>query len=320
MGVPFLFEEKRTMSDVRDLIIVGGGPAGVSAGIYAARQNLDVLMITKDFGGQINQKAVKVGNYPGFLQIEGSDLVKRMREHLESLNVPFETDSVGKIRKEEGIFLLDTKEKKVFKSKAVIVASGADPRPIEVPGEKEFLGKGVSYCAVCDGPFFKGKIVAVIGGGNVAFETALALSSWVEKIYLFECSSKIKAEKFNQELLEKTGKAEVIVSTLLKEIKGGKMVESVVLEEKESSKTYELKVEGVFIEIGLQPATFFVKDLADFSASDEIKIDPKTCETRTAGLFAAGDATDVKYKQIVVACGEGAKAALSAISYLGKMQ
>jgi thioredoxin-disulfide reductase len=307
------------MDNVFDLIIVGGGPAGITAGIYAARQNLKALMITKDFGGQINKKAVKVDNYPGFFEIKGSELVERLKNHLASFNFPFEADSVTKIEKKEGLFFVKTLSEKSFKAKSMIVASGADPRPLEVPGEKEFTGKGVSYCAICDGPFFKDKVVAVIGGGNSAFETSLSLSSWAKKIYVFECSPRVRADKANQILLEKAGKAEIAVSTLLKEIKGKSVVESVVLKEMESEKTYELEVDGVFIEVGLMPATSFVKGLVEFSECDEIRINLKTCETKTDGLFAAGDASDVRYKQISVACGEGAKAALSAISYLEKL-
>ncbi len=303
---------------IYDLIIVGGGPAGVSAGIYAARQRLNTLLITKNFGGQITRKAVAIENYPGFEKTSGLALIKKFEKHLKKQKIEIKTDEVLKLKKIASLFLITTKSKRRFKSKTVIVASGSDPRLLEVPGEKKFIGKGVSYCVACDAPFFANKQVAIIGSGNAGLEAATALSKWVKKIYILEFSPKIKADKENQDRVKKTGKAEIITSAVLKQIKGKKLVESLVYQERKSKKINNLKVEGVFVEVGSQPATSFVKGLVDFNEKDEIIVDPKTSQTRTPGLFAAGDIDDVPYKQIVIAAGEGAKAAISVSNYLQK--
>lgn len=300
-----------------DLIIIGGGPAGVSAGIYAARQKLNTLLIAKSSGGQMARKAVDIENYPGFEKISGLELIQKLEKHLRKNKMDIERDSVGKIKIISAGFLVSTGSKQQFQAKAVIVASGADPRPLEVPGEKEFIGKGVSYCTACDGPLFTDKDVVVVGGGNAGFEAALALKNYAKKVYILEFSSQAKADEMNQKMAAKSG-IKVIVDAALKKIQGEKFVESVVYEERSSKKLITLKVQGVFVEIGSQPATSFVKGLVDFSERDEIKVDPKNNMTRTPGLFAAGDVTDVRYKQIVIAAGEGAKAALSAYEYLQK--
>jgi len=301
-----------------DLIIIGGGPAGITAGIYAARQKLNTLLITKSFGGQIARKAVAIENYPGCEEISGLELIQKFEKHLRRQKINIEKDSVIKVKKIGEIFLVNTESKKEFKSKAVIVASGADPRPLEVPGEKKFIGRGVSYCAICDGPLFSEKTVAVIGGGNAGFEAAIFLSKIAKKIYILEYAPQVGADQINQEILKKTGKAEVITNAQLKEIKGQKFVDSIVYQDRKTKKLNILKVEGVFIEVGSQPATSFVKDLVDFNEKDEIKVEPETQQTKTPGLFAVGDVNLGRYKQIVTAAGEGAKAGLSVYEYLQK--
>jgi alkyl hydroperoxide reductase subunit AhpF len=198
----------------------------------------------------------------------------------------------------------------------VIITSGADPRPLEVEGEKEFIGKGVSYCTTCDGPMFGNKIVAVIGGGNSGFEAAISLAKYASKVYIFEYSDKVVANEAIQGQAKKTGKIEIITSATLQEIKGTDFVDSIVYQDRGTQDIKTLDVQGVFVEIGNQPATSFVGDLVDFNGKDEIKVDPKTCGTKTLGLFAAGDVTNTMLKQIVVAAGEGAKAAISAYRYL----
>ena len=301
---------------IYNLIIIGGGPAGITAGIYAARQRLKTLLITKDFGGQIAKKAVPIENYPGFKEISGLELIQKFKEHLEKFKIETEMDSVVEIEKNDGNFRIFTKEQKQFEAKAVIIASGADPRPLKVPGEKEFVGRGVSYCVTCNGPIFKDKIVAVIGGGNSGFEAAIALSRWTKKIYILEYGEKVIADIENQELVEKTGKVEVITNAALKEIRGDKFVNSIIYQNRKTGQDEELKVEGVFVEIGLLPASSFAKDLVELNERGEIKVDFETFQTKTPGLFAAGDVNIGRFKQIVIACGEGAKAALAAYDYL----
>ncbi len=301
-----------------DLIIIGGGPAGVAAGIYAARYRLNVMLVSKIFGGQMARKAVGIENYPGFEKISGLDLIKKFEKQLKKQKIDVEKNQVVRIKKKNGLFSVLTSSKQIFSAKAVIAASGADPRPMEVPGEKKFIGKGVSYCTACDAPMYQGEKVAVIGGGNTGFEAALVLANYAEKVYILEFSKDVNADEENKERAGKYSNIEIITSAALKKIEGGKFVESLTYQDLKSKKAEKLGVGGIFVEIGSQPATSFLNGLVDFSERDEIKIDQKTYKTKTPGLFAAGDVTDVKYKQIVIAAGQGAGAALSAYEYLQK--
>jgi len=301
-----------------DLIIIGGGPAAIAAGIYAARAKIKTLMAAKSFGGQMTRKTVSIENYPGFKSISGSDLLQKFVEHLKEYDLKIVNDAVRIINKNGEIFTVKTAKEGGFDAPAVIVASGADPRPLEVPGEKEFIGRGVSYCTACDAPIFAEKIVAVIGGGNSGFEAALTLTKYAKKIYILEYAPEVKAEKKNIILAEKSRKIKIITSAALKRIDGDKFVSSIEYQDRSTGKAKTLSVQGVFVEIGNVPATGFVRDLVEFNENDEIKIDPLTCATKTAGLFAAGDVTDVKYKQIIIAAGEGVKAMLSVADYLRK--
>ena len=299
-----------------DLVIIGGGPAGVSAGIYAARQKLNILLIAKTSGGQMARKAVDIENYPGFEKISGLDLIQKFEKHLRKNKIDIERDKVKDVKKTSSGFVVATGAGQRFETKAVLIASGADPRPLEVPGEKEFIGKGVSYCTACDGPLFSDKVVAVAGGGNAGFEAAIVLAQYAKKISILEFNSEIKADQENIELVKKSGKISIITNAALKEIKGRNFVDAIIYEDRKSKKIITLPVEGVFVEIGSIPATKFVKDLVEFNKRDEIVVDPKTNMTKTPGLFAAGDVTDIKHKQIVVAAGQGCQAALSIYEYL----
>ena len=301
---------------LNDLIIIGGGPAGITAGIYAARQKLDILLITKDFGGQVARKAVGIENYPGFEEISGMELIQKFEKQLRKQKIDIERDEVRNVKKNGEKFIVTTKRKNKFESKAVILATGTDPRPLEVPGEKEFVGRGVSYCVVCDAPIFTDKIVAVIGGGNAGFEAAIALANWAKKIYILEYNPEIMADKENEERAKKTGKVEIITNIALKEIKGNKFVDSIIYQNRKTKRNFAIPLAGVFVEVGYQPATAYVKGLVDLNERDEIKVDFETFQTKTPGLFAAGDCNVGQFKQIVTACGEGAKAALAAYQYL----
>ncbi|KKS90624.1 MAG: Pyridine nucleotide-disulfide oxidoreductase, FAD/NAD(P)-binding domain-containing protein [Parcubacteria group bacterium GW2011_GWF2_43_11] len=306
------------METIYDLIIIGGGPAGMTAGIYAARQQLKTLLVTKEFGGQMAKKAVNIENYPGFEEVSGLDLIKSFEKHLKSHEIVIEMNAVKAVKKDGDVFSLTTADRKEFKSKTVLIASGADPRPLEVEGEKEFIGKGVSYCVSCDGPLFIDKTVVVVGGGNAGLEAALSLSNYAKKVYIMESGIKSRAEQIIQDQVKKISKISLLTEVVLQKIQGKNFVESVVYQEKTSKKPVTLEVQGLFVEIGSQPATSFVKDLVDFNEKDEIVADPKTAMTRTPGLFSAGDVDDVPYKQVVIACGEGAKAAISVSIFLQK--
>jgi thioredoxin-disulfide reductase len=301
-----------------DLIIIGGGPAGITAGIYASRQKMNALLIAREFGGQMTKKAVAIENYPGFEQISGAELIQRMEKQLRKLKIDIERDEVKGVGMADGNFILTTANRNKFEARAVIVASGSDPRPLEVPGEKEFIGKGVSYCVQCDGPLFENKKVAVVGGGNSAFESAIYLSKIAKMVSVLEHGEKVTADKENQEAFKKTGKAQIITNADIKEIKGKKFVESILYLDRKTKKKFVLPVDGIFVEIGYQPATSFIKGLVDFNERDEIRVDFETGQTKTPGLFAAGDCNVGQYKQIITAAGEGAKAALAAYQYLEK--
>lgn len=307
---------------IYDLIIIGAGPAGVSAAIYASMQKLNILVISKEVGGQVGKKTVDIENYPGFDKISGQDLVKTFEEQLETNKVEIVFGEVLKIGKEsEGHsekFIISTDIGDRYESLAVIVATGAEPRLLGVAGEEEFIGRGVSYCALCDGPIFRDKTVAVVGGGNSGFETALFLSNYVKKIYVLEFSSTPKADETNQKLLAKTNKAEIITNAKVQKIEGDKFVKSLIYLDKIIDQDKKIDVDGVFVEVGYSPATTFVKDLVDFSDRDEIIIDLETYATKTPGLFSAGDCNKGRYKQIITAAGEGAKAALAVYDYLLK--
>lgn len=301
-----------------DLIIIGGGPAGITAGIYATRKTLNTLLLTKDFVGQVG-KTGAIENWPGKYQISGQELMGDFRDHLRKFEIEIREEEVKEIKRDKELFEILTLKNNSFQAKVVIVAAGRNPRPLKVPGEEKFMGMGVSFCATCDAPLFKDKIVVVVGGGNSGFEAALDLAKYSPKIYILEFSPEVRADEISQEKAKKISKISIIANAIVKEIKGKNFVESLVYEDKISGQLKELKVEGVFVEIGSLPATAFLGDLVEFNQWGEIKIDPKICATKTPGLFAAGDVTDVKYKQIVIAVGEGAKAALAAYDYLQQL-
>ncbi len=300
---------------IYDLIIIGGGPAGIAAGIYAARKKVKTLLLTSDFVGQTG-KALHVENYPGFKSISGNELIQKFSEHLRQFEIEIQEQEAVEVKKTAQGFEIITKDNDSFAAKAIIVASGRSPRMLNVVGEEEFIGKGVSYCPLCDAAFFKDKRVAVIGGGNSGFGAAMELLKYARKAFIFEFAPQVRADEIIQEQAKATGKIEVFLNVQLKEIKGRGKVQSVVFRNHAEKKLYEMPIEGVFVEIGSVPASNLVKELVDFSEKGDIKIDPRTCQTRTPGIFAAGDITDVKHKQIIIAAAEGAKAALSAHEYL----
>jgi len=303
---------------IHDLIIIGGGPAGMTAGIYSARQKLDSLIITKEFGGQMTHKAVDIENYPGFDKISGFELIAKFEEQMKSKGVKVLYDEVKELKKEGEIFSVLTEEGKILESKTVIIATGAEPRRLEVPGENEYIGKGVSYCTTCDGPLYNGKDVAVIGGGDTGFEAAIFLNNYANKIYILEYGDAVRAGKDNQEKASLIEKIQIITSAELKEIKGDGFVNQIVFKDRKTEEEKILDVQGVFVQAGYQPATSFLKDLVELNERKEIVVDFETFETKTPGLFAVGDVNNGRVKQVIVACGEGATAVIYAYKHLNK--
>lgn len=297
-----------------DLIIIGAGPAGMTAGIYAARKQLDTLVITKDVGGQTTLSSA-VENYLGYTYISGADLVQKFEEHLEHFNLKIEYDNVSSLAKTDTEFEAKTDGGKTYRAKAVVIASGKSPKPLNVTGEKEFAGRGVTYCATCDAPLFGGMDVAVIGGGNSGLDATLQLTKIASKIYLIEFNPDLKADEVFQEQARSAPHVEILTNTQTMEIKGDKLVNAIVIKNRATGEIRELAVKGVFVEIGLKPNVSFVPKDLELNEWNEIKVD-HGCLTNIPGLFAAGDVTDVPQKQIVVAAGEGSKATLSAYEYL----
>lgn len=303
-----------------DLIIIGAGPAGVSAGVYAARQQLKILIISKDVGGQVAKKAVDIENYPGFEHISGPDLVELYKKQIKFNNLEVQHDEVLKVEKPGDIFTVSTKSGKSYEATSVIITTGAQSRKLNVPGEEQYEGKGVSYCSLCDGPIFRNKTLAVVGGGNNGFESALFLSNYVKYAYILEYSDKPNADAENQELVAEHKNIEVITHAKVLKIEGEKFVNSITYQDVKSEEEKKLEVNGVFVEIGYIPSTGFAKSLAELNEKGEIIFDPKTLETKTPGLFSAGDCNVSKYKQIVMASGQGAVAALSAYEYIKRQK
>jgi len=301
---------------VLDVVIVGGGPAGLSAGIYCGRAMLETLIVEeKSAGGQL-MITDKIENYPGFPEgIGGFELTERLKEHAKKFGAKIkEYNKVEKVVKEGKVFKVFAGEETIT-AKAVIWAGGVVPKTLGVPGEKEFLGRGVSYCAVCDGAFFKGMEVAVVGGGDSALQESLFLTNFASKVYIIHRRDSFRAIKILQEKVKEHPKIEVLFNRVVEEIKGDKFVESLVLRNKETNQTETLKVSGVFVFIGNSPNVEGVKDLVELSESGFIKTN-ENLETKTPGLFAAGDVREKPLRQVVTAVSDGAISAMSAYHYI----
>lgn len=298
-----------------DVVVIGGGPAGVAAAIYAARYMLDAILVTKEKGGQLN-KIGYVENYPGILKIMGPELIDRLYEHLAKYKVPVVLDEVIDVKCEENKFNVITASDRVFKTKTVILALGVVKRKLGVPGEEEFLGRGVSYCAPCDAPLFKDKVVAVVGGGDSAVSASLLLAEYARKVYVIHRRSRFRAQPYYIRQMELNPKIEFIFNSNVAEIGGTKTVEWVKI--KETGR--KIFVNGVFIEIGANPpAEFFRKIGVETDGKGYVKVS-KDQSTNIPGIFAAGDCTNAAgaFKQIVVAAAQGAIAADSAYRYIIK--
>jgi thioredoxin-disulfide reductase len=300
---------------VCDLIIIGAGAAGLASAIYAARREINTMLVSKDVGGQMAWTN-EIENYPGFDFITGPELIGKMEAQAEKYGAQFLTDEVTSIAKIEGGFLVKA-DKERFNTKAVILSFGLTPKNLGVPGEKELRGKGISYCATCDGPLYKGKTVVIVGGGNSGFEAAEYLSKIAKRVYLVHINEEFTASPYLIKRMDRVKNVEYRVSSSVVEIKGKSIVKSVTLENKKTSKTETLKTDGVFIEIGYEAKTQWLKGFLKLNKRGEIITNEK-CQTSRAGVFAAGDCTDTPYKQIVISGGEGAKAALQAYDYISK--
>ncbi len=299
----------------QDVTIVGGGPAGVAAAIYSARKGLKVTMIAETFGGQVKD-TMGIENLISVSKTTGPELVSNMMVHLNDYEVTLRehvrVDSVEK----GNVKTVTLSSGEQIKTKTLIIATGARWRELGVPGEKENIGNGVAYCPHCDGPFFKGKDVAVIGGGNSGIEAALDLAGIVKSVTVFEFLPELKADKVLVDQAEKRDNITILKNVATKEIlaQNGK-VAAIDYEVRETGERIQQDLHGVFVQIGLVPNSQFAKDVVELSPYGEVIIDEK-CNTSEEGIFACGDVTTVPYKQIVISMGEGSKAALAAFEYL----
>lgn len=294
-----------------DLIIIGAGPAGITAAIYAARKRIETLIITKDIGGQAALSG-DVENYTGYQFISGPELALKFEEHLRKFDLTLkENEAAREVKKAGGLIRVRT-DKGSYEARAVIIASGKRSRELGVPGEKEFKNKGLTYCATCDAPLFSGKDVAVIGGGNSALDAAIQLIKIAEKIYIINIAENLSADMVMQKAARGSPKVTVLNNALVTAILGDKMVNTIKI--KRDGKEELLTVQGVFVEIGLKPNSEFAPEV-EKNELGEFKVNPYN-QTNIPGIFAAGDVTDVPEKQIVIAAGEGSKAALSVFKYL----
>jgi NADH-dependent peroxiredoxin subunit F len=297
-----------------DLIIIGGGPAGITAGIYAARKRLKTLIISKDFIGQTGMAGV-IENWPGEKNILGPELIFRFKDHLDDYEIEKKEEEVLSITRKDN-FEIQTKSES-FSSSAVIVATGRKPRELGVINEKDFIGRGVVYCTTCDAPLFKDKRVVVAGGGNAAFEAALEMKSYTSSIYLFDLAPQFIADEILQEKA-KENDIHLLNNVKIDKVTGDHFLEKIEYTDLLKKEKKIMEVEGLFIQIGSLPITGFLKNFLNLDKEGNILIDSKTQETNIKGVFAAGDVTNNLDKQIVVATGEGAKAALAAYRFLKK--
>lgn len=296
-----------------DLIIIGSGPAGMSSALYARRRELKTLVIAKSTGGQM-AIAHDIENWPGTQSISGFELASNMKAQIEKLDTEFVSAEVLRLEKNQDEFKIKTDQAE-YSADAVILSFGLTPRDLGVPGEKELIGKGVSYCATCDGPFFKNKKVAVIGDGNSALEAVEYLSKLASKVNLITKNQELKGETVLAKTIKKLPNVEVYCCHRVDEIIGQEKVEKIKLTETATAITKEVEVAGVFVEIGYIPKTGWLKGLVDLNDRGEIVTD-KLGQTSVPGIFGAGDCTDVGFKQVIIASGEGAKAALSAYKFI----
>ena len=295
-----------------DFIIIGGGCAGYPSAVYASRYNLKTLVIAKEMGGLISTTQ-EVENYPGFNSIGGLELAQKLEDQVKHNNVEIVNDTVDTIKKEGDYFILKTNLKEeTFKAKTILLATGTKHRHLGIESEEKFKGRGVSFCATCDGMFFRNKVVGVIGGGDSAVKDAIVLAQHSSKVYMF-VRSYVKAEPTNQEQLKKFDNIEIIEGVNVKEIKGDNLVKSVLLDNEK-----EIELNGVFMAIGLIPQSELAKSLGvNVNDMGEVEID-KMSKTNVEGVFSAGDVTNNSWKQAIIASAQGSMAAHSAYEYIQK--
>jgi len=305
-----------------DLVIIGGSAAGTAAGVYAARRKLNFALISDDFGGEVATSG-EIWNYPGFSETNGIELSDKFREHLTANNVEPELGvRVEQITKKGDVFeikALKGGKEVVYQATAVIVAAGAHPRHLQIPGEEEYRGKGVTYCTTCDGPLYKGKKVVVVGGGNSGLESALMLGEIAQHVTLININDSFNGEQVLIDKVEAHDNIDVIYNAETSRIEGEMTVKNIIYNNTTTAEEHSVETDGVFVHIGVIPNSGMMPDGVELNKFKEVVVTQK-CETSVPGLFAAGDVTSVPYKQIAIAVGQGVCAALSAIEYINRQE
>lgn len=309
-----LFGEPPT-GESYDVVIVGAGPAGLTAGVYCSRKMLNTIIISENIGGQALESWA-IENYMGYRMISGEELMKKFEEQVRTLNIRLELDKVTSISKDDGLFTISTISGNTLKAKSVILTQGNRPKKLGVANEEQYLGRGLSICSTCDGPLYKGKRVAIVGGGNSALQTAIEMSNIVQSVSLIVRHT-IRADPVYIEKLKEQKNITVHTGTHVSALHGEKFLSGITIRD-EQDKEQTISLDGVFIEIGWLPNTDMVENLVTLNEKKEIVVDING-HTSIPGVYAAGDVTSVKSKQIVIACGDGAKAALEAFEYLMKL-
>jgi len=301
-----------------DTVILGGGPAGLAAAIYAARGNCSTAIIDKSMLGGQPTNYLELENYPGFGLVDGFDLMEKFEQHVDKFGVAkFPLQEIESVDLKSQIKIIMTKES-VFKAKTVIIATGAQAKKLGIPGEKEFTGRGVSYCAVCDGAFYRGKTVAVVGGGNAAVEEAMYLTKFANKVYIIHRRDTLRADKIVQDRAFKNEKIEFIYDVVPKEILGENLVNTLVLQNVKTNEFTRLQTDGVFPYVGYSPnvegLSGFAQDAGGFIITDE------TMQTSVPGVFAVGDVRTTPLRQVITASSDGAVGAVYAVKYLETLE
>lgn len=303
-----------------DVVIIGGGPGGVAAGIYTARKQMKTLFLTESFSSQSTVSA-SIENWIGTVTISGFEFGQSLEKHLraqEGIEIQTGARVSGVSERNEGGYIVETEKGERYETQTIIVASGGRHRHLGVPGEEKFNGKGVVYCSTCDAPFFRNKKVVVVGGGNAGLEAVEDLLPYASEILLIVRSGELKGDQITQDTILASPKVTVMYKQLTQEILGENSVDGVRLKHAETGEEQTITLDGVFVEIGMIPNTEFVKDLLALNERGEIVIDGRTGAASLPGIFATGDATDVPYKQNNISAGYGVVAALSAYDFIRK--
>ncbi|WOF15220.1 glutaredoxin [Methanoplanus sp. FWC-SCC4] len=303
----------RPEPDKYDVLIIGGGPAGLTAAMYASRKMLTGMIITENIGGQALESWA-IENYMGFRITTGGDLMQKFEEQIRSEDIRIELDSVKSLKEENGLFTAYTQSDQEFSGDSLIITTGVKPRMLGVEGEDRFIGRGISICSTCDGPLFKDKKIAIVGGGNYALTTAIEMSSIAKEVYLI-VRSKIRADEIYKKQYEDIENIKTYKNSVVTGVVGENLLESIVISDRDTGEETVLETNGLFLAIGHDANTSFTDGFVKLNDKGEIITD-KNGRTSHPGVFAAGDVTDVEGKQVIIAAGEGAKAALSAYGYI----